>query len=460
MKIFHHKTRLLAGLAVFFSACSNFTDIDLPSSQLTTDAVFESKATANAAMVDIYSKIRERGLLTGYTTGLTRQLGLYTDELQYYGISGTPQANFYQNALLGSGSEISELWNSSYSQIYAANSVLEGVKASVSLSSTDRQQLTGEALFVRALLHFYLVNCFGPIPYVTGTDYKKNSVVQRSSENTVFSLIKNDLEQSVNLLPLNYVASDRIRPNKGAALALMARLCLYMERWDESSNYASAVLNQTELYSWPVALDLVFLKDSHSTIWQLMPAAAGRNTYEGNTSIFTQGPPSSVAISPQLLNAFTNNDQRKSQWLKAVTNGTSAWYHPYKYKRQSTTATSMEYSVVLRISEQYLIRAEARAHSGDLIGAKEDLNKIRNQAGLPNTQAVSSEEIIDAIISERRLELFTEHGHRFFDLKRTGRLNTELSVVKPQWKNTNRLFPLPETELLLNSNLKPQNEGY
>ncbi|MNL06269.1 SusD family protein [compost metagenome] len=74
--------------------------------------------------------------------------------------------------------------------------------------------------------------------------------------------------------------------------------------------------------------------------------------------------------------------------------------------------------------------------------------------------AVTSTEIIDAVLSERRLELFTEHGHRFFDLKRTGKLNTVLSDTKLQWKNTNRLLPLPESELLLNTNLNPQNEGY
>lgn len=450
----------LSCIVFFFLSCSNFTEVDLPSSQLAGATVYENKATANAAMADIYSKIRDRGLLTGFTTGLSRELGLYADELQYYGISGTAQANFYNNTLLSAGSEISELWNSSYSQIYAANSVLEGIAGSSSLTSADKQQLAGEALFVRALIHFYLVNCFGNIPYVTETDYKKNSKVSKFSEGTVYGFIKQDLEQAVNLLPANYSGNAKIRPSKGAALAMLARLSLYMELWDEASNYASAVINEKELYDYSVPLDLMFLKDSRSTIWHLMPPAAGRNTYEGNTSIFTQGPPTAAAISTQLFNAFTLNDKRKAQWMKSVSNSTGTWYHAYKYKRQSTTASSEEYSIVLRISEQYLIRAEARAHTGNLIGAKDDLNRIRNHAGLENTTAITAEEIIDAVISERRFELFTEFGHRFFDLKRTGRLNAILSAVKPQWKNTSRLFPIPENELLLNTNLKPQNEGY
>lgn len=455
-----YKLRKLISLAVLFSGCSNFTEVELPSSQLTSAAVFENKTTANAAMTDIYSKIRDKGLLTGNATGLYRQLGLYTDELQYYGLEGTSQANFFNNSLLATGSEITELWNSSYNQIYAANAVIEGVKGSQALSDIDKAQLTGEALFVRALIHFYLVNCFGPIPFITETDYRKNSAVSKIPEKTVYQVVKKDLEQAVELLPVNYVNTDRVRPNRAAAQALLARLCLYMELWEEASNNASAVLNQTDLYVWPTVLDAIFLKESRSTIWQFSPSIAGRNTYEGANLIFVQGPPPSVAVTNDLLMAFSSNDLRKTQWIKTVTSGTSAWYHPYKYKRQTTTSSSVEYSIVFRIAEQYLIRAEARAHSGDLIGAKQDLNKTRNLAGLDNTAAVTTSEIIDAVLIERRLEFFTECGHRFFDLKRTNRLDAALLKVKPQWKNTNRLLPLPENELLLNSNLKPQNEGY
>jgi hypothetical protein len=455
-----YNLRILVSLAVLFSRCSNFTEVELPSSQLSSAAVFENKTTANAAMTDIYSKIRDKGLLTGNATGLYRQLGLYTDELQYYGLAGTSQANFFNNSLLPSGSEITELWNSSYNQIYAANAVIEGVKRSLALSDIDKAQLKGEALFVRALIHFHLVNCFGPIPFITETDYRKNSALSRSPEKTVNQLIKKDLEQAIGLLPVNYVNTDRVRPNRATALALLARLCLYMELWEEASNNASAVLNQTDLYVWPTALDEIFLKESRSTIWQFSPSIAGRNTYEGANLIFVQGPPPSVAIKDDLLMAFSANDLRKTQWIKTVTNGTSTWYHPYKYKRQTTTSSSVEYSIVFRIAEQYLIRAEARAHSGDLVGAKQDLNKTRNLAGLQNTTAVTEPEIIDDVLIERRLEFFTEFGHRFFDLKRTKRLDGVLLKVKPQWKSTNRLLPLPENEILLNSNLEPQNEGY
>jgi hypothetical protein len=161
-----------------------------------------------------------------------------------------------------------------------------------------------------------------------------------------------------------------------------------------------------------------------------------------------------------LVQSFTADDLRLSNWAKSVTDGTSVWYHAFKYKQQDYTPVSVEYSIIFRLAEQYLIRAEARANQGDLIGAKEDLDKIRNRAGLKNTTAASKEEILQAILLERKLELFTEHGHRFFDLKRFGKLDSELSPVKTGWKTTAKLFPLPQSELSANPNLQPQNPGY
>lgn len=447
-------------LSCLMTGCDSFINVDLPSSQLTAGAVFESKATANAAMVDIYSKIRDHGLLTGHMSGLSSQLGLYADELKFYGISGSGPANFYNNDLLGSGTETAELWASSYNQIYAANAVLEGLAKSATVAPADKNKLVGEALFVRALIHFYLVNVFGDIPYMVTTSYQQNKVAHRTPENEVYGLIKADLLQASLLLPEEYIGTQRVRPNKWAAQALLARVCLYRQQWDEAANAASSVLNQSALYPWPAGLGSVFAKESLSTIWQLMPAINGANTYEGGIFIFTQGPPPSLAISDQLIAAFSAEDLRKSDWIKSVSSGGTTWYHAYKYKKKSNTGSSVEYSIVLRMAEQYLIRAEARAHQGDLIGAKEDLNKTRNLAGLGNSAAVTSADIIAAVLQERHLEFFTEFGHRFFDLKRTARLDAVLSPIKPQWGTTDRLLPLPESDLMLNPNLAPQNDGY
>ncbi|TGD58969.1 RagB/SusD family nutrient uptake outer membrane protein [Flavobacterium humi] len=446
-------------LALIINACDNFVDVDLPNSQLTATAVFEEKATANAAMTDIYSKIRDTGLLTGSASGLSHFLGNYADELKFYGDPQNGTVAFFNNSLIASNADVKGLWDSSYNQIYASNAVIEGVDQSVHLPAVDRDQLKGEALFVRALIHFYLTNLYGAVPYITTTNYEQNRHAVKLPVGTIYNNIKTDLELAIQLLPENYISADRVRPNKYAAHALLARLDLYADLWDEASNEASAVLNNTGLYVYEQDLDKIFLKESTSTIWQLAPGFSGGNTLESVTFNFTGGPPPLSALTTELMSAFPINDQRKIHWTKAVTDGTTTWYHPFKYK-YSDTGSSVEFSIIFRLAEIYLIRAEARAHSGDLIGAKEDLNKVRNTAGLGDTSAITQTEILDAILQERQLELFTEFGNRFFDLKRMGRIQSVLSGIKTGWDAHDILFPIPEVELNLNPNLLPQNPGY
>ena len=227
--------------------------------------------------------------------------------------------------------------------------------------------------------------------------------------------------------------------------------------WTEAEATASEVIQNTTLYTWETNLDKVFLKESTATIWQLIPSASGKNADEGASFIFTVGPPTLVALSSDLIAAFSIDDLRKTQWTKAIISGTTTWYHANKYKQRTTTGTSLEYSILFRLAEQYLIRAEARFYLNNISGAKEDLNKIRNRAGLQNT---TETDVLGAILKERRLEFFTEAGHRFFDLKRTGTLDNTLSKLKPGWNSTDKNFPIPEVELRLNPKLLPQNQGY
>lgn len=448
---------LICLLAIVLSmySCDDFVEVELPNSQLTADAVFKDQAVANAAMTEVYAKIRQYGVLTGSTFGLGLQLGIYADELDFYGNESLNL--FYNNSIIASNPDIKSLWDTSYNQIYAANAVIEGVDKSVNLSATESAQLEGEALFVRSLIHFYLANVFGDVPYITTTSYELNRKVTRTSVSQVYSLIKADLEQALELLPDDYLNYNRTRPNKYTAHALLARVNLYAGLWDEAINETSTIINNTQLYVYE-DLSTMFLKESKSTIWQIDPGYDGGNASEAFTYNFTSTPPPLVALTANLINAFSNNDQRKVLWTKAITDGTSTWYHPFKYKYYS--GTSVEYSIIFRLSEMYLIRAESKARLGDLSGAKEDLNKIKTKAGLANTNAITQDEILDAILKERRLELFTEFGHRFFDLKRFNKVQSVLSEIKPGWDASDTLFPIPEAELNLNPNLLPQNPGY
>lgn len=451
------KNILILLFVATFAGCDSFVEVDAPASQLTGTVVFESRATAEAAMADLLAKLRDNGFLSGTFLGAGAALGLYADELDYYGIGADPLQELYANALLPAGAVSAEVWGRSYHQVYCANAIIEGVAASAALSQADKDLLTGEAQFVRALLHLYLANCFGDIPYVTSTDYEVNRLLPRLSVTEVYSLLVADLTQAATLLPEAYTSPGRIRPNRAAAQAILARAYLYSGNWAEAANMASAVINNTGYVLEP-DLSKVFLKESPETIWQFRPRLDGANTDEASLYIFVSGPPPGVALAPGLVGSFGAGDLRRIHWIADVTDGSDTWHHAFKYKDNGFGA-STEYSVIIRLAEMYLIRAEARALQGELTAAKDDLNAIRHRAGLTDTPAVTQDEIIQAVQAERRLELFTESGHRFFDLKRTGNANTVLSA-KPGWDTTDMLWPLPESEMNANPNLTPQNPGY
>lgn len=439
-------------------SCDSFVEVDLPKSQLTTQTVFEDYNTASAALANIYSNIRDKGILTGGGTGISNLLGNYTDEIKSSENPNNPSLNFYKNSILPTNTVISGYWNSAYNQIYAANAIIEGTQASRNLNSEQKKQLQGEALFIRALLHFYLVNLFGDVPYVTTTDYKENSSISRIPVSVVYEKLTTDLEDATPLLPSEYLDTERVRPNSYTAKALLARVYLYAKAYPEASNAASAVLNNEQLYALEVP-DKVFLLSSRETIWQLQAGAAGRNTVEASYFTFTSIPPPQVSLTYNLVDSFKAADVRRTNWIKTITKNNSSFYHAFKYKENNATTVSKEYSIMFRLAEQYLIRAEARAYQGDLIGAKEDLNKVRHRANLNDTPAATQQELIDAILLERKHELFTEYGHRFFDLKRMEKLDSTLAV-KSGWNSTDRLFPIPQTELSANPFLGQQNPGY
>src|SRR5690606_15284327 len=107
----------------------------------------------------------------------------------------------------------------------------------------------------------------------------------------------------------------------------------------------------------------------------------------------------------------------------------------------------------------YLIGAEAAVMQGDLQTGSEMLNVLRSRAGLDDVVFSNTHQAVDAVLQERRVELFCEFGHRFYDLKRLNRLS-DLSAVKPRWQQHFKFYPLPENEITLNPNLLPQNPGY
>jgi len=442
------------------AGCEKFVEPDDPIGKIPQSAVFEDEATATAAVMTLYGSLRDNVMLTGGFNGMNVLMGFYADELDYYGMPGQSSEAFYNHQIVASETSVKSLWNGAYNLIYMCNSAIEGIEASQNLTSEVKDRLQGEALFIRAITHFYLVNLFGDIPYITTTDYLINKEVSRMPAETVYENILNDLQEAKTMLTDEYVSRERIRANKYAVSALLSRVYLYLQRWQDAEEESTILISASTVFALEGDLSEEFLKESSSAILQLKPRNEGENTWEASVFLFTSGPPLNMALRPAFVEAFDPGDLRKENWIKEIPGGSEIWYAPYKYRQMENSGVTLEYSIVLRLAEQYLIRAEARAHTGDLPGAREDINVIRSRAGLPDTPASTEAEILQAVSDERRLELFTEQGHRWFDLKRSGTAGEILASVKPNWEPTDVLLPVPEAELLLNPNLLPQNPGY
>lgn len=440
-------------------SCEDYLEIDNPFEQILHDQVFNDEATATAAVTTLYAKLRNETLISGGQNGLGFLMGLYADELDYFAY-GQPAEKIYRHQIIASDNVVQNIWNSSYNLVYMSNSILEGLEKSSNLTDDAKNQLKGETLFVRSLVNFYLVNLFGSCPYIIETDYQKNSKINKISEAEIYDNIIKDLKKAKSLLSNSYITNERTRPNKWVASSLLSRIYLYLKQWENAENESSQIINNTSLYNLETDIDKVFLKDSPSVIWQLKPKNEGDNTLEGQLYFLASTPPQISALNPQFVLDMKPNDLRKQNWIEEITDGTNFWYFPHKYKENQNTGTSFEYSIIFRLAEQYLIRAEAKARLGNITGAQNDINIIRARAGLEETEATDTEELVQAILNERRFELFTEHGHRWFDLRRLELANQVLAPIKTGWKPTDILFPIPESELLINPNLNPQNPGY
>lgn len=449
---------LLFMLTSAMFSCEDFVEISVPRTDLTSKSVFTSDETAIAAISNIYSQMLTGGPATGDIRSVTFQASLCADELENVntGSFGQELQQFYENELLPLNSLVERNWREFYQYIYKANAILEGLRSAEGVTSETVKQLQGESKFIRAFSHFYLVNLFGDVPLILTTDFRTNTELGRTPSREVYQQIITDLKDAQILLSENYAFSsgERVRPNKWVAMALLARVYLYTENYSEAAALSSMVINNS-LYRLLSDLDSVFLTNSREAIWQLHRLS---NTNEAATFIFG-GNPTNAIIQNQFINAFEAGDNRAFDWVGRTGDGSNTLYYPFKYKVVGSTNPVKEYSVVLRLAEQYLIRAEARTKLGDIPGAQADVNAIRNRAGLPNTNANDQPTLLLAIEQERKFELFTEWGHRWLDLKRTNQDNQVLSTLKTGWELTDALYPIPEIQIQNDPNTK-QNPGY
>jgi len=366
-------------------------------------------------------------------------------------------------------------WTANYLAIFRCNFVIQYVENIAGVDATVKNQMKGEAYFLRALNYFDLIRTYARNPrfLVSGfdlgvpiilepvTDVTKVTYPSRNKVSEVYAQIVSDLNSAVNLFP---AGGNRFKGNKAAALGLLSRVYLYMGNWVEAENKATDCINTNfATFADSASYYGKWGNGFPEQLFGLNYEASESLTFDCIQSIFyahpTFGGYGDITARAELINDFYPGDYRLSKLIKKTTKGSqNPVYYTLKWPG-AKGAFGLDEIMILRLSEIYLNRAEARAmQPGKEALALQDLNKIHQRAGLAALSGLTGQALIDAVQKERRLELAFE-GHRIYDILRWGK-----DLVKGPstftWDDYRLIAPIPQGELDVNPALKPQNPGY
>jgi SusD family. len=437
----------IASLLLLVS-CKKFLDVD-PIDAVSDGQTIVDKSSAETAVRGMYRSLAADGYygLTfpaiGYLSG---------DNVQWTGSQSIVQ-QFITHNVRADNAYIGNAWSAIYVTINRANHILAKVPAvNDPLFAQDlRDQLTGEAYFVRALAYFDLARTWGGVQITlepTESASGKNGI-KRSTLAQTYAQVLSDLNAAEPLLP---ETTNRFRATKKTVWALKTRYYLYQQEWALAEEYATKVIDDAANYQLVQPYSAWFANNVVATpesVFELSYSATYTNGHRNQWQPPANGGTRQWAPADQLITQL--NDAAVGGNRNAIIATTSAglWYGNLYYRSPATDP-----AYVIRLAELYLARAEARAQQNKLTEAAADLDAVRSRAGLPGTTASDKGELLLAVEAERKLE-FPFEPHRWFDLVRTGRAAAVLGVT-----NVDKyLLPIPAADVLIDPSLD-QNTGY
>ena len=452
MKKLNIKFRYITSLLLAFAlaSCSDFLEIE--SQNAVSDKItITDKASAETAVRGAYNALSS----SSYYGLAYQSLGyLSGDNLTFTGTQIILN-EFVLHNVRSDNSYVSETWKAIYTTINRANHVIAKVPAVTDLKLTAalKDQLVGEAYFLRALSYFDLVRFWGGVQItLTPTESvdDKAGIVRSSADETYAQVLK-DLEAAEPLLP---ATTNRFRATRKTVWALRARYHLYRGEWAKAEEYATKVISDVTNYSLKAPYSSFFAGNVTGTaesVFEISYNSTNLNTHRTSWQPTANGGNRNWVPSAGFLALLfdANIGGNRKAMVAQTTTAPILWYGNMYYRNPATDP-----AYVIRIAELYLIRAEALAKQNKLTESAADLNAVRTRAALAATSAATQSDLLLAIENERRLE-FAFEPHRWFDLIRTGRAAAVLGLT-----DANRyLLPIPLPELQVDKALV-QNPGY
>ena len=438
---------LLSGF--WFTACDVLDQepvLDIDSEQAITDG-----GGAVAALLGAYSELQSNSY---YGRDFTAFSYLSSDEGSWSGTYNQYQ-QFIQHNIVADNNFLAPVWVQIYKVINVSNHLIEKVPLieDPNLTTADRNRILGEAYFIRALAYFDLGRAWGGVPLVLTPTKTKNdgNQIGRSTLEATYAQVLADLDQAEQLLP---PITQRSRASLEAAKALKARLHIYLEDWELAEQLTTDVIESGHFSLVAPYGSFIEEKETEESIFELSFNNADRSSHAHYWFPSNLGGRYEWHPSDQLIEELTNPETAGGRSVIIGYDGAT----PYG-KKYFRIGTGDDPAYILRVAEQYLLRAEARVKkaSPDIARALDDLNKVRNRAGLEPLNLNAIDKLLEAIEQERKLE-FAFEGHRWFDLIRTRRVGEVLQVTNPD----KYLYPIPLNEIIADEALSPadQNPGY
>jgi hypothetical protein len=375
------------------------------------------------------------------------------------------------------------LWKYDYEGIKRTNIAIgfltkPDIETITGISTARKEQLLGEAYFLRSYYYFSLVTNFGDVPLILAavqTYQEAFDFAVRANKSLVWDSIKSDLALAKTLLPNSKYSSttEKWRVSKGAVIALQAKAALYTEKWSE------VITAVDELAPLGYSLNANYF-DSFSTAKE----------YTDNEVIFSYNHQSETnprsgngicaplgwgffAPSTDFLNSFEANDPRKLYTVDAPNQNVNKILGTLDGGNKGNDDAPTN-KVYMRYADALLWKAEALNETGDYAGAIAIINRIRARARttitalgtfpplgtLPDRSASVDKAIIKGwLISERRAELGFEN-QRMLDLKRWGIAKAVMIANGKNFQDKHLLYPIPQSEIDASAGLLLQNPGY
>lgn len=480
-------------LAILCTSCKKSFLDKAPESNLAAGSVTSAEDAENL-LTGAYNKMATDGF---YQYGNNFPQDSRSDNSYVNGDNVDAEQPFENFTYTAANSQAQGNWQSLYSYIAAANAVTDNVPAvnDPKWAGTNRKnQILGEARFIRALAYYWLVSGWGDCPIILSVTNGGDFYPSRSTAVEVYAQIIRDTKYADSVLPATPYNGQFGRATLGAADALLAKTYAQMGDYTNCLVYCNKVINSGK-YSlvsnfsklWGAAN-----KNTIESIFELQVSSSGTPYSFWGIEIFSyvasDGWPKRNIGSYQLVQAFraagdTVGARYKTTLNWQVTTASfnmpaNAWDSkkaiPFLGKYPDPGSFSgIDNLVIIRLADIILLAAEANNQLGNTSEAVKQLNQIRNRAGIPNTTAATKAEIALAILNERELELFGEQT-RWNDLLRANANNTINLVtymnnqVNSSGQNLNYnlnadkhqfLLPVPNQDRLLNKNLT-QNPGY